>query len=329
MSILDKQRLIKDLKTSLYDKLKESEVDTVCEALMSVLNNCDLTYTNTENDYNINTEYIQMFLDAKLVEGRSKKTLRHYAFVLNCFFNVERVAVTDVNVFHIRDYFMKEKKRGIADTTISSVRSVLSSFFVWMVNEGLIDRNPCANVGKIKCRKEVKLPFSKDELQLIQDNAISDRDRALVTFLASTGCRISEVCALNVEDVNIRDMECTVLGKGNKERTVYIDEVARLYLKRYLAKRDDMEAPLFVSKRKERLSQEGVRFILDGISERSGVTNIHPHRFRRTLATNLIARGMPIQDVAKILGHERIDTTMTYVYINKGQIKNAYRQYTA
>lgn len=328
MAITDKQILIQTLEESLRSKLPASEIDVVRKAMMAIVSGFDINQLDTENRQRTN-DIIQMFVDAKTIEGRSRNTIARYIYILNRFFTVEGVEATDVMVYHIRDFFMKEKNRGISDRTIAGYRDVFSSFFGWLFNEGVIQKNPCVNVGSIKCKKEVRLPYTNTELERIKEACKTDRDKAIVMFLLSTGCRISEVCALNKADINFHDMECNVLGKGNKERTVFIDDVAGMLLKRYLDNRKDSSDALFVGKGSDRLHPGGVRKMLKGIEEQSKVPNVHPHRFRRTLATNLISRGMPIQDVAAILGHDKIDTTMTYVYLNKGDIKHAYKRFSA
>lgn len=201
------------------------------------------------------------------------------------------------------------------------------SFFGWVQREGLIPNNPCGNLSTIKCGKEVRLPFSDVDIERLKETCETARDKALIAFLLSTGCRVGEVCGLNRADIDFANLECTVLGKGNKERTVYLDNVAAMQLRIYLNTRTDTCEALFAGKGSERLQAGGIRKRLNEIGEKAGVENVHPHRFRRTLATTLINHGMPIQEVAKILGHEKIDTTMTYVYIDKTNVKNAYRRY--
>lgn len=203
----------------------------------------------------------------------------------------------------------------------------LSSFFGWLQKEGLIPANPCANLGAIKCAKVVREPYSATDIERLKEACSSLRDRAIIMFLLSSGCRISEVCGLNRNDIDMASAECTVLGKGNKERVVYLDSVALMLLRRYLASRKDAHNALFVGLRGERLQPGGVRAMLKQLEAKTGVPNVHPHRFRRTLATNLIARGMPIQEVAAILGHDKLDTTMKYVYLEKSNIKNSFAKY--
>ena len=327
--IADKQILIQTLEDKLKSKLPATQIETIRSVMLDVLSGFEVDQIESPTGLMKTNDIMQMFVDAKEIEGRSRTTIALYTYVLNRFFSMEKVEATDVMVYHIRDYFMQEKRRGISDRTLQGNRFVFNSFFGWMFNEGIIQKNPMVNIGPIKCKKEVRLPYSSTELERIKDACKNDRDKAIVMFLLSTGCRISEVCALNVSDIDFHSMECNVLGKGNKERTVFIDEVTGMILKRYLDSRTDGSEALFSGKGSDRLKPHGIRIMLKRIEERSGVPNVHPHRFRRTLATNLINRGMPIQDVAAILGHDRVDTTMKYVYLSKGAVKNAYKKFTA
>lgn len=326
--IADKQMLIQMLEDNLKSKLPATDIDIVRNTMMEVLPRFDVEQTECNNRQKTN-DIMQMFCDAKEIEGRSRNTIARYTYILNRFFSVENVDATDVMVFHIRDFFMKEKRRGISDRTIAGYRDVFSSFFGWLFNEGIIQKNPCLNVGTIKCRKEIRKPYTDVDIERMKEACNSQRDKAIIAFLLSTGCRISEVCALNISDIDFQRSECTVLGKGNKERTVFINDVASMLLQRYLNDRDDLSEALFIGKGSERLHPGGIRKMLKGIEDKSGVENVHPHRFRRTLATNLINRGMPIQDVAHVLGHDRVDTTMTYIYMDGGKVKSEYKKYSA
>lgn len=234
-----------------------------------------------------------------------------------------------IGINDIREYFTAEKERGIADSTLEGYREVYSSVFGWLHKEELIKKNPMANLPSIKCQQKVRLPYSNTDLEVIKEHCECIRDKAIVCFLYATGARIDEVCRLNRDDVNLKELEATVLGKGNKERTVYIDEVAAMMVERYLAERTDDNPALFVGRFKpwKRIHPGGVRAMLKRLEKSSGIENIHPHRFRRTLTTNLIDHGMTIQEVAAILGHSNIETTMKYVYSRKANVKNNYKKY--
>ena len=238
-----------------------------------------------------------------------------------------RVNTRSITVYHLRQYLAQEKARGIADSTLEGTRQVFSSYFNWLQREGLIQTNPTANLGAIKCAKKIKLTYSEIDIERLKFNCKRLRDRAIVCFLKSTGCRISEMTQLNRDDIDLAALEVTVLGKGNKERTVYLDQVTGMLIDEYLKSRTDDHPALFIGKGTERLKPGGVRYMLRHLAERASVNHVHPHKFRRTLATNLIRHGMPIQEVAAILGHDKLDTTMRYVVLDKSDVKNSYRKY--
>ena len=324
MSIGAKQNLLREAETRLGTILTAETLARVMPALSESLTGYDVEQIAAQDaDYDL----LDAFIAAKLVEGRSEKTIERYTYTIRRFLEDTHTTTRQATVYHIRAYFMSEKERGVSNSTLDGIRSVLSSFFGWLQKEGLIERNPCGNFGTIKCAKVVRKPYTAEDIERLKEGCKTARDRALVALLLSTGCRISEVCGLNIEDIRFSALECTVLGKGNKERIVYLDSVCAMLLNRYLSKRKDDNPALFVGKRGERLEPGGVRIMLKQLEKKTGVENVHPHRFRRTLATNLIARGMAIQEVAAILGHERIDTTMKYVYLDKSAVKNSYRKY--
>ena len=282
----------------------------------------------TEVDLSSN-DMLEAFLSAKELEGRSPKTLERYKYIITKMLYFAKSPIRSITVYHLRKYLMELKNRGCADTTLEGVREVFSSFFNWLQKERLIENNPCANLSPIKCMKKTKLPFSSVDIEKLKENCICSRDKAIISFLLSTGCRISEVTQLNRRDVDFQKKQCKVLGKGNKERIVYIDDVTILLLNRYFNERKDSSEALFAGKGTSRMTPHGVRYMLTQLGKRAEVENVHPHRFRRTLATNLIFRGMPIQEVAKILGHEKLDTTMKYVYLDETILKFSYNKYTS
>lgn len=193
----------------------------------------------------------------------------------------------------------------------------------------MINHNPCAALAQIKYRKTVKKPYSAVELERIRKACESIRDLALVDFLYSTGCRVSEAARMNVEDVDFDRLECRVLGKGNKERIVYLSPVAAMHLKEYLDNRKDSEECLFEGRKGRRITKNGIEALIRRLGMSANVDNAHPHRFRRTLATNLLDRGMNIQDVAQILGHADLKTTQVYCYISQSNVRTAYQKYAA
>jgi len=327
MSVAAKQQLIKRIEQRMREGISVSAMDVLIDALNQELGSYELETIETSETDSDTEDFLDAFLSAKKLEGRSEKTIAHYEYILSRFFKEVKTPIREITVFHLRGYLTKRKARGISDKTLEGERTVFSSFFGWVHKEGLLKMNPCANLSAIKCPKVVRLPFTDVELEKLRQACQSARDKAIIFFLLATGCRISEACGLDRTDIDFAHGECIVYGKGSKERPVFLDDVAAMYLRRYLAERTDDLPALFVGKGTKRMSPHGVRKMLCTVSARAGVENVHPHRFRRTLATNLIARGMPIQEVAAILGHDKLDTTMTYVYLNRDDVHNSYKKY--
>lgn len=318
---------LESLEGQLTRKFSTKRTNDILGIVGQVLVDYDI---KSKSPHAINVEdddFLKRFLTAKEVEGRSAKTLAHYKYVITKMLTDLDMTTATITVYDLRDYLVRRKEDGVSDKTLEGERSVFSSYFGWLQKEGLLQINPCANLGAIKCQKKIKLPFSEIDMAKLRDACDNSRDKALVALLHCTGCRISEVTALDRDSIDFNHLEVTVLGKGSKERMVYLDEVGAMLLRQYLTERTDTSPALFAGKGSERLTPGGVRYILTKVGRKAGVDNVHPHRFRRTLATNLINRGMSIQEVAAILGHENINTTMTYVYIDKVNVKNAYKKY--
>lgn len=330
MSLEIKMSFLKDLERSLSDKITASALTEVMSTAADVLEHYEFSRMfRIEDSYSI--DLLEAWLSALKVEGRSPKTLQAYSYLINRLLKDLKVPIRDITVYHLRNWLAKEKARGISDNTLKGNREIFSSMFGWLWREGLIEKNPVANIGPIKAQKKIREPYAEVELENLKAacsaSKLPQRDLAIITFLLSTGCRISEVTQLNRSDINFTDREVTVLGKGNKERVVYFDEITSMYLRRYLDSRMDLRPELFASVQRRRLSNDGVREMLIRRALNAGVEHVHPHKFRRTLATMLISHGMPIQEVAAILGHEKLDTTMKYVVLDKSQVKNSYRKF--
>ena len=327
MSIEAKTLLIHEFGEKLSPILSAADRDTVLAALSETLVNYGLEHLGDVGSDFESEELLEAYISAKRIEGRSEKTLERYQYIIHKMMDAIPIPIRSITVFHIRKYFSAEKDRGISDRTLEGTREVLSAYFGWLHKEGLLQANPIVNLGSIKYPKVTRLPYSDVDIEQLKESCDCIRDKAIISFLLSTGCRISEVCALNRQDIDFEKRECIVFGKGSKERIVYLDDVTVMQLKRYLGSRKDDNEALFVGKRKNRLTPSGVRAMLKRVSGSAGVNNTHPHRFRRTLATNLIDHGMPIQEVAAVLGHDKIDTTMGYVYIDRENVKNSYNKY--
>jgi site-specific recombinase XerD len=326
MAIADKHMLIKNLENQLSDVLTATALSQTLGAVTEVLTDFSVESTAKKGETN-SDELLDAFISAKTVGGRSEQTINRYRYVVKSMLKQVNVPINRINVYHLRNYMMYKKDTGSSERTIEGYREVFSSFFGWLYREKLIDENPCANLEPIKQPKMVKNPFMDVEIEMIREVCETDRDKALINFLLSTGCRVNEVSRLNVEDIDFQNLEVKVLGKGNKERIVFLDDITAMLLKRYLKNRKNGSEALFCGKRSNRMTTGGIRFALKTLEKKAGVQNVHPHRFRRTLATNLINRGMSIHEVAAILGHENINTTMTYVKVDKRNVKNAYLKY--
>lgn len=327
MSITAKQYLIKQVSHELGDVLTANDLLIVQERLNDMLSMYEVEGIEEGKLDGESDELLKAFLDAKEIEGRSQKTLQHYKYIIDRMMNEINVPIRQITVFHLRRYLMDKKSNGIADKTLEGTRSVMCSYFGWLQKEGLLPANPTTNLSPIKCQKKVRKPYSSVDIEKLKECCTNDRDRAFISFSLATGCRISEICALNRDSIDFQNRECKVLGKGNKERVVFIDEVTAMLIQRYLDSRTDSSVALFIGKGTDRMTPGGVRARLHTIADLAGVENVHPHRFRRTLATSLICHGMQIQEVAAILGHDKLDTTMKYVYMDKDNVKNAYQKY--
>ena len=327
MSITAKQHLIKSVSAELSRDLTAYDLTTVQDKLNDVLSMYEVENAPEGKRDAESNDLIDAFLTAKKIEGRSDKTLGLYRYRINQLVNALNIPIRRITVFHLRKYLMDGKEKGLADKTLEGMRSIYCSFFSWTFNEGLLPSNPCANLSPIKCSKIVRLPYSDVDIEKLKEECVGNRNKAIMAFLLSTGCRVSEMCGLNRDAIDFAHGEVTVLGKGAKERTVFLTDVAMMYIKRYLNERTDDYPALFIGRCTERIKPNAVRKMLHDVAERAGVTDVHPHRFRRTLATNLIGHGMPIQDVATVLGHDKLDTTLTYSYRAKDDIHNNYLRY--
>lgn len=324
MAIEAKTSLLRNYEAQLSEFVPAAQMTRVLSALSDQLAHYDVRQLDTANQTD---DLLDAYITAMQIQGRSAKTVDRYKYILSRMMESVSVPTRNITVYHLRSYLAAEKTRGIADRTIEGIRQVFSSYFNWLWREKLIDDNPVANLGAVKYAKKTKVILSEVEIEKLESGTVLLRDRAIICFLLSTGCRISEMTHLNKVDIDMDGLECTVLGKGNKERTVYLAPVAGMLLQQYLDTRTDDNPALFVGKRRERLTPGGVRAMLTKLAAKVGIAHVHPHMFRRTLATTLIRHGMSIQEVAAILGHDKLDTTMQYVVLDKTETKNAYRKY--
>lgn len=326
MAIEAKASFLRQMEKYLSNELTANTMAKVLSIVSDVMESFDLREINPEEEAD---DMIESFFQALDVQGRSKKTIAHYRLVLGKLMSETNVSVRKITVYHLRSYLAKQKERGLKDSTIAHFREVFSSFFGWLFREGLIEKNPVINLGNIRVAKEEKKIFTDIDMEKMRLNCHRLVDRAIISFLASTGCRVAELVGLDRNALDLDNLECIVHGKGNKERVVYMDTVTAMYIKKYLATRTDDCPALFVTRAKERFQTGGIRDMLKRLEAASGVDHVHPHKFRRTLATNLAKRNMPIQTIAAILGHEKIETTMEYIVMNKDNTKMQYKQYYA
>lgn len=327
-----REQIIQKIMQALDGRTDAGTADIVQDILIIELNNYEIQERCTDVALADDSadRMLKKFLATKRIEGIAESTLLRYAEENKKLIRFLGKPLYEVSTYDIRFYLSYRRENSgkkLGNRTLDGMRRCYSSFFSWLSAEGLIGRNPCAAIKQIKYRKEVKKPYSAAEMEKLRRACANKRDLALLDFLYCTGCRVSEVARLNIDDIDFENMECTVLGKGNKERTVYLSEVAAMNLGEYLASREDGNEALFTGKGTERLGKNGIEVFLKRLGKKAGVINVHPHRYRRTLATNLLDRGMNIQDVAVILGHADLKTTQVYCYISQKNVKNAYSKY--
>ena len=276
------------------------------------------------------SDLLELFLTAKEVEGCSSKTLAYYESTISKMNAALAKPYTQLSTDDLRKYLSDyETERGSSKVTIDNIRRIFSSFFSWLEDEDYIVKSPARRIHHVKAPMLVKETLSDEDLEALRDGCRCERDLAIIDMLASTGMRIGELVRLDRADLDLHERECLVLGKGNKQRPVYFDARTKLHLKNYLTSRADDNPALFVSLngRHERLSIGGVELRLRQLGRRLLPQSVHPHKFRRTLAANAIDKGMPVEQVQKLLGHARIDTTMHYAMVNQNNVKASHRRY--
>ena len=279
-----------------------------------------------------NMDYLSMFLSAKKIEGCSERTIKYYEVTVLNLLNTIKTPIRKISTEEIREYLANYQKiNNCSKTTVDNIRRNISSFFSWLEEEDYILKSPMRRIHKIKTEKIVKETISDEAIETLRDSCTCLRDLAMIDLLYSTGIRVGELVKLNVADINFEERECVVFGKGNKERRVYFDAKAKLHIIKYLESRTDNNPALFVTLDSpySRLKISGVEIRIRELGRKNNLGRIHPHKFRRTIATRAIDKGMPIEQVQKILGHSQIDTTMEYAIVNQNNVKNAHRKFIA
>ena len=325
MAIDAKIDFMRVLEKSLSECVTVSDMENIMRTINDVLEGYEMRQVEAWSDEK--DDLLQCYISALSVQCRSQKTIDRYDYVINKLMAFAKVPVRRISVYHIRNFLAKEKDRGICDNTLEGYREIFSAYFNWLQRESLIDRNPMVNIGAISCAKKKKEVYSDVDIERLKRCCKTKRDLAIVLFLYATCCRIGEVVSLNRDQVTINEQKCIVHGKGDKERVVYFDSVTAEALKEYLDSRLDFCEALFIGKGTRRLQPGGIRAMLKKVADEAGVNHVHPHKFRRSKATDLARHGMPIQDIQHILGHEKIDTTMKYVQMDDGAVEISYRRF--
>ena len=313
--------------------LDNSQLEHLQQVLETKLTEIEITAMNKPYEKiveNENKTLTASFISAKRIEGCSEKTLTYYENTISVTLsqinkNLKQLTTDDLRLY-LTEY---QEKHNSSRVTIDNIRRILSSFFSWLEDEGYIFKSPIRRIHKVKTDKVIKETYTDEELETLRDNSPTIRDLAMIDMLSSTGMRIGEMVLLNKADINFAERECKVLGKGNKERIVYFDARTKLHLQQYLTSRVDENEALFVSLRKpyERITIGGIESRLRKLGNNLNIHKVHPHKFRRTLATMAIDKGMPIEQLQRLLGHQRIDTTLQYAMVKQSNVKLAHKKF--
>lgn len=327
-----KKTLINQIQTEMSGVLNNAQRQKLSEVLEHCFFNVDVVALENENliQSKSNLTLKEEFLSAKQVEGCSERSVNYYSSTLDNLIKSLVKPFNQIETEDLRVYLSEyQKKNDASKQTIDNIRRILSSFFTWLEDEDYILKSPVRRIHKIKTMKQVKETYSDEALERLRDNCKTIRDLALIDILASTGMRVGELVKLNRVDVDFVNRECVVLGKGSKERVVYFDARTKLHLQNYLNSRTDDNEALFVSllEPHNRLEIAGVEIMLRKLGRSLDINKVHPHKFRRTLATRAIDKGMPIEQVQKLLGHQKIDTTMEYAIVDQQNVKNSHKKY--
>lgn len=327
-----KENIIQAIVADMQRDLDCRQMARLKAVLLKELQNVEITESPNTKDYTQkkNTELLDNFLSAKKIEGCSEKTLDYYRHTIERMLAGISVAVYHITTNDIRQYLSAyQEEKGSSKVTIDNMRRIFSSFFAWLEDEDFITKSPVRRIHKVKTDSLVKEVLSDEQLEQLRDNCTTKRDLAIIDVLSSTGIRVGELVKLNRADIDFHERQCIVFGKGNKERMVYFNARTKLHLKQYLDSRKDNNPALFVSlfSPHTRLTIGGVEVRMRTLGKQLDMPKIHPHKFRRTLATMAIDKGMPIEQVQRLLGHVRIDTTLHYAIVNQNNVKIAHKKF--
>jgi site-specific recombinase XerD len=327
-----KDKLIAEILADMASMLTPLQLEELQRVLAYNLYKIGITESKTpDSQENVGNEgVLEVFISAKRIEGCSEKSLKYYDSTIRQMFDRIGKPVREINTDDLRCYLANfQKERGSSKVTIDNIRRIFSSFFSWLEDEDYILKSPVRRIHKVKTDKTIKDTFSDEGLELLRDACEEIRDLAMIELLSSTGMRVGELVKLNREDINFHERECVVFGKGSSERVVYFDARTKIHLLNYLNSRNDTNPALFVSLSmpNERLMIRGIETRIREIGNKADMQKVHPHKFRRTLATRAIDKGMPIEQVQRLLGHVKIDTTMHYAMVNQANVKNSHRKF--
>ena len=315
---------IMTILNEMAEYLNVSQMKKLQEVILKVFSEKEAEKSEINNN-----EYLKMFLDAKRIEGCSDRTIDYYSKTITHMIATIPFPVRKVTTENMREYLSDYQKiNNCSNVTVDNVRRNISSFFSWLEEEDYILKSPMKRIHKIKTKKAVKTVISDEGIERLRDHCTESRDLAMIDLLYSTGMRVGELVNLNIEDIDLERRECVVYGKGDKERRVYFDAKAKVHLKNYIESRQDTNTALFVTLNAphKRLKISGVEIRIRELGRSIDLDRIHPHKFRRTMATRAIDKGMPIEQVQKILGHSQIDTTMQYAMVNQANVKSSHQK---
>lgn len=324
-----KEQIINEVLQQMLSYLDNLQLQKLKQSMEFVLFDCDISRKekNIEDDSLV---LIESFLSAKRIEGCSEKTIKYYKSTIDIMHSTISKGVRHIQTEDLRTYLTNyQQKNNSSKVTIDNIRRILSSFFSWLEDEDYIIKSPVRRIHKVKTTTNVKETYTDEEIEKMRDSCDELRDLAIIDMLISTGMRIGEMVQLNTSDINFNERECVVLGKGDKERIVYFDAKTKLHLQNYIENRTDDNSALFVSLKYpyDRMKIGGIESRLREIGKQLNIHKVHPHKFRRTLATMAIDKGMPIEQLQQLLGHKRIDTTLQYAMVKQSNVKNAHRKY--
>ena len=323
-----KKQIINDIEQKMRSVLNNEQRKRLEEVLEYAFYGIEII--KTDNDEKNQTDYSDIFVSAKRVEGCSERTLNYYKTTIDNMLNSVDKKVNNIETDDLRKYLADyQLNNQCSKVTIDNVRRILSSFFAWLEDEDYIIKSPTRRIHKIKTMKTVKETYSDEELEEMRDSCDEIRDLALIDFLSSTGVRVGELVNLDIKDIDFENRSCVVLGKGSKQREVYFDARTKIHLQNSLSTRADNNQALFVSLLHpfNRLKISGVEIRLRELGNKININRVHPHKFRRTMATKAIDKGMPIEQVQVLLGHSKIDTTLEYAMVNQNNVRNSHKRF--